>query len=202
MSLKKSHPSKFGIPALFLAATAITAPAAAQESEKQFGGLYVGAETGLDRGKLSLESENRKLLSETGFYGGGLLGWRYQFDNNIVLGVEYSVGYSSVKQTRVTTVGDVPAIVSLKHGWHDNIVGNLGLALGQDRRSMIFGTIGTSITSSDNDDDAVLVLGGGFEQMISPRTSFRIRVTHLSDFDFLTINQSQLKVLAGVLFRF
>lgn len=58
---------------------ALTTPSIAQsEAEKRFHGLYLGADGGVTGNGAS--------------YYGGHAGYRHQFDNNIILGVEGTIG--------------------------------------------------------------------------------------------------------------
>ncbi|MCX5576841.1 outer membrane protein [Kaistia terrae] len=73
-------------------------------------GFYAGVHAGY--GKATLDSEMTDTYGEgngnkpDGFFGGGQLGYNYQFSNNIVLGIEADAAFADLKDNGALRIGD------------------------------------------------------------------------------------------------
>lgn len=94
-------------------------------------GFYVGAHAGAAFGNAKISADNgsyRQNFNSTGFIGGLHAGYNYQFENNLVIGLEGDLDYSSLSKTRHSVAGAVPYSVRFKSDWQGSIRGRVGYA--------------------------------------------------------------------------
>jgi outer membrane immunogenic protein len=136
-------------------------------------------------------------IHETGFSGGGQVGFNYQF-KNFVLGLEDDIGYTGLKGTR--TVSNIPVFATpnsitqtFESNWLATFRGRLGVTLGS---WLFYGTGGAAIAQvkvSDNFTDPVggvsasstdtvragWTAGGGVEWAYSRLWSAKLEYLHV-----------------------
>jgi len=182
----------------------------AGDAVKYFDGIYVGGETGV-----AIEGGLRKDIwynaNDTNFYYGGLLGYRYQFDNGFVLGIEGTVG-DATYNNKVRPIEDRGTHFFLQaDGVDNNWVGDyksdltwgtsltVGTVLGSSRKSLLY-VSGGYIKSNNatafpdgrdvsnlfiKEDDDGWRVGVGYEWAFRQNLSVRLS-THYVDFgDYL-----------------
>lgn len=147
------------------AATLFTAAATAQD-DKHFHGAYGGIEAGMDWTKLAGDAKKDRSI-----YYGGVLGYRVQTDNNMVMGLEGTFGDSAYKNDTTGANSDYEIGASLI----------LGQAFGADGANLIYGKAGyvrarfdPSAASDDAYNDGGWRFGGGYERALNQNISFRL----------------------------
>ncbi|MEP3231548.1 MAG: outer membrane beta-barrel protein, partial [Hyphomicrobiales bacterium] len=88
----------------------IAAPVQAQAFD--WSGFYVGANAGIDFNGRFDNNFGADLDKDTGFVGGGVIGYNYQFDK-LVLGVEGDINYLTGDATTANASGEVDFISTL-----------------------------------------------------------------------------------------
>ncbi|BCP52799.1 porin [Kaistia sp. 32K] len=97
-------------------------------------GLYLGGHAGYGWGDFTSDpTDAYGGLKPDGFFGGGQVGYNYQFDNRLVLGVEADVSFGSLKDDIDTVIGDpseaaVEIAYSTKIDTFGTVRGRLGYA--------------------------------------------------------------------------
>jgi Outer membrane protein beta-barrel domain len=216
--LCRARPRVAAVLLTLVAAHALAAtPAAAQPPEKSFTGLFAGVEAGvlnviggsLVNGVDTLAQDTRGALTV-------VVGGRYQFANRLVLGLEFGVGWED---------GDLSlddassgARVEYANDTHTRIGGTVGVVLGANRRTLVFGYLNelsrsfdvtitqATSTTTQQDEQGLLRYGGGVEQRIAPRLTLRATVgSSRADFGGRQTNitpDTPLEAAVGMLFRF
>jgi len=147
-------------------------------------GLYVGAFVG---GAFSGSNGINDPLgygfvrdgNSNSFFGGGQLGYNYQFAPNWVLGIEGDIGGLDYKRTYVDNIG--PDFIRQKSDWLASVTGRLGYTWGPGMlyvkggaafrdKSFSSSYIGYSADSKDTG----YTIGGGLEYMFAPAWSAKI----------------------------
>jgi hypothetical protein len=184
------------------AAVVLTGAASAQEDDKKFDGAYVGAEIGVAWLRFSDGAIANTAItddSERGLYYGGVLGFRTQYDSNLVLGIEGSFGDQD------TDFAAPGGTLSTEYEWSASLI--LGQAFGDNGNNLIYGKAGyaslrgefTPTTGLElTDDDGGWRFGVGYERSLSESISFRTGVDYTTYGDGL----SQWQGKAGLLFKF
>lgn len=172
---------------------AVAMTSAAQAADKNFDGAYVGAELGYNKFKFE------DGLKDTGLYFGGVAGYRVQFDNDLVIGLEGRFGDT-------TADGDLTDAIEVKAGRQLGVDASIGLALGENKDFLAFALVGYSnakvtgtiadVTESATGDGYRLGLGG--EYALTENVSVRVTGV-LADYEG---RAGDVQVNAGVLFRF
>lgn len=172
------------------ASTLFTAAATAADDERKFDGIYGGIEAGLDWTKLAGD-----LKRDRSYYYGGVLGYRTQMDNDMVVGLEGTFGDNGYNNNATG--------LKATYEWSTSLV--LGQAFGADRSNMIYGKAGYVKTrfnpSSAADDafgDAGWRFGGGYERALGDNLSFRLG----GDYTTYGDDKSGWSGRAGILARF
>lgn len=147
------------------AATFLTAAATAQEI-KYFDGAYGGIEAGIDWTKLATDTERDRSI-----YYGGVLGYRVQTDNDMVLGLEGTFGDSGYKNDTTGANSNYEIGASL----------TLGQAFGTDGSNLVYGKAGyvrarfdPTSASDDAYNDTGWRFGGGYERALNDNMSLRL----------------------------
>jgi outer membrane immunogenic protein len=73
----------------------------------------------------------RAKFNNTGFIGGGHVGYNEQFDNNIVIGLEGDIDYSSLSKTTSEFFGGTPGTAKFQSDWQGSVRARAGYALDQ-----------------------------------------------------------------------
>ena len=155
--------------------------------EKPFTGPYLGIEGGLGHVKQGLEKDGGELSI------GGIAGYRHQFDNDFVLGIEGGVNKNFYEPDELGSFFSR----DYKLGW--SMSGVLGYSFGADKKNLVFikagynrlrfGELpfGVDIPLSDtlaefvnslNDSAGSLKLGAGYERKLSNLLSVRLGVDY------------------------
>jgi outer membrane immunogenic protein len=125
---------------------------------------------------------------QTGFFGGGTVGYNLQYDN-IVFGVGLDLGDLDVTSYKVVGVG--PTRAGINGGFYADVTGRLGYSWGPsllyakggfalfDTNNKFSNVVGS--TASDLDLYTGWTVGGGIEYMINPAWSLKVEYLH---FDF------------------
>jgi len=176
-------------------AAALMASSATVAADDSFSGLYIGAEGGFDSTTFGGAKDNTRYL-------GGLLGFRYQMDSNMVLGIEGTYGNSGYSGSG----GFDFSTPDFGNEWTAS--GLLGFAFGDDNDNLVFAKVGytqTKFDIIDNDTDAVtsgdvtgLRFGGGYERKFGDILSVRLSVDYSKPESFF----KQLQAKAGLLVSF
>lgn len=165
------------------------ASAFAQE-DTQFTGPYLGIEVGYSRVNVSGDFD---LFTDNGVYYGGSLGYRYQYDNGIVIGAEAFGGDSTNSIIEVVDVGRIFGFEGL-----------VGYAMD---KVLIFANVGYSNGKLKIDDldisetDGALRYGGGIEVRLHNNISGRLKVArakYVEDGGYL----KNTTITAGVVVQF
>ena len=178
--------------ATIFAATALTAliavPATAQDSSP-FTGLYGGVEAGVDWTKLRGDVKRDRSL-----YYGGVLGFRQQMDNGLVMGVEGTFGDSGYNNRARGVKAD--------YEWSTSLI--LGTTFG-DGNNLLYGKAGYAQTSfdpqgteGDSFTDGGWRFGGGYERALNENVSFRLG----GDYTTYGNDNGQWQAKGGFLLRF
>lgn len=182
-------------------------------------GLYVGAQVGYGFGEANAQSGPVAGFNQTykydtdGVVGGGHIGYNWQIDN-LVFGVEADLEGADIKGRGIGSLG-------LSHetnvDWLGSVRGRLGIAYD---RTLFYATAGLAYGdvridkgfASYSDVRTGFTVGGGIEQAISDRLTFRLeyRYTDLGSTDFSSsavnsIDRNEVDfhtVRAGVSFKF
>jgi hypothetical protein len=190
--------------------------ARAQATEKSFTGLYFGVEasalnviagaqvSGVD----TLAQDTRGAVT---FAAGG----RYEV-SRLVLGIEFGAGWEDGN----LALDDSAAALHIdyRNHAHTRIGGTVGLALGPQRRTHLFGYLSelsrsfevtvtqAGVVTEQQDEQGLLRYGGGIEQVVASRVSIRGTLgSSRADFDGRPTNIQPTRPLeAGlaILFRF
>ncbi len=179
-------------------------------ANRHFYGPYVGAEIGFQSLVGGADANGTDVLAqETRAVGSGILGFRLQFDNRIVVGVEGSIGL---------TDGDLELNIPSQNAQflYENdrqftIGGTLGYASGADLRTLLFIYVNETSREFDvtinapggpfrqTDGQGILRFGVGLERQV--RDAFHIRGTvgsGYADFDGPTFNDFETPIEASV----
>lgn len=82
-------------------------PEPAPEAAYNWTGLYIGVHGGYGFGDFSsAPTDAYDGLKPDGFFGGGQVGYNYQFANNVVLGIEADVSFGDLKDDLSSRLGD------------------------------------------------------------------------------------------------
>ncbi|UTW56599.1 outer membrane protein [Kordiimonas sp. SCSIO 12610] len=185
-----------------IGATLISGIAVAQQDDKKFDGAYVGAEIGVDWLRFNDSATTNLGItdnSERGFYYGGVLGFRTQYDNGLVLGLEGTFGD---QDTNFVAPGGT---LSTDNEWSASLI--LGQAFGDDGNNLIYGKAGYASLRGEftpttgaiiNDNDGGWRFGVGYERALSKSISLRTGVDYTTYGNGLTQWQGK----AGLLFKF
>lgn len=191
---------------------------AAQESEeRRFHGLYFGAEVGsqnifggaLVNGQDILTEDKRVTAS-------GLLGWRYQFKNGLVVGLEGQLGItdgdlsfnSPTDNLQISYENSSQSAYGLTLGYafgtnHDWLFYAYGLETSRDFDVTIAGPLGVG---TQNDNQGMVRYGVGIEKAFGSGLHVRAAAgTLAADFGDANTNidvEGRLDLTLSVLFRF
>ena len=172
------------------AASLLAGAANAADGDKQFDGLYGGIEAGVDWTKLAGEAKRDRSL-----YYGGVLGFRSQMDNNMVLGLEGTFGDSGYKNNAQ----------NLKLGYEWSASLTLGQAFGRDGANLVYakaGYVETRVKEIDGEDVSSKLdgwrFGGGYERALTDNMSLRLGADYTTYGD----ETSGWQTKAGLLLKF
>ncbi|TNE63663.1 MAG: hypothetical protein EP335_08875 [Alphaproteobacteria bacterium] len=154
-----------------LAATTLLAGAASAQDEKPFDGVYAGVETGVDWTKMSGDNKFDRSI-----YYGGVLGYRVQADNDMVMGLEGTFGDNGYNSNRNG--------VNTDYEWSASAI--LGQAFGN---SLFYGKAGyvrqkvdyeieATCTTCVDHKDGGWRFGGGYEYAMANGISLRTGVDY------------------------
>ena len=168
--------------------TLIAVPATAQDSNP-FTGLYGGVEAGVDWTKLQGDVKRDRSI-----YNGGVLGFRQQMDNGLVMGIEGTFGDSGYNNRALGVKADYEWSASL----------TLGTTFG-DGNNLLYGKAGyvqTSFdpqgTEGDSFTDGGWRFGGGYERALTDKVSFRLG----GDYTTYGNDNGQWQAKGGLILRF
>jgi hypothetical protein len=180
--------AKTKIAALATSLIIVTAPAMAQE-KAPFDGLYGGIEAGVDWTKLGTD---RKRDRST--YYGGVIGYRSQMNNGLVVGLEGTFGDSGYNNNALGINSD--------YEWSTSLT--LGSTFG-DGNNLLYGKAGYAQTrfdpilaTADKYNDGGLRLGGGYERSLNESLSLRLS----GDYTTYGNEVGQWQTKAGLLVKF
>jgi len=185
-------------------------------------GLYIGGFVGdAFRGSDNVDSQFPVLgftqkNSGDSFFGGGQVGYNYQFAPNFVLGIEGDIGGLS-RNDRTLWFFNLFPLVHDRYNWLASVTGRLGYTWGpymiHARGGVAFRdnslSVATSLTS--HRDDTGYTIGGGLEYMFAPTWSAKIeyqyydfgRTSHTFNGDPLLRYKEDLHtVKAGINYHF
>jgi len=107
-------------------------------------------------------------LDASGIVGGGIIGGNYQFDNNLVVGVEGDLGASGDSRSNTGLSGGFAVTNHINQDWIGRIRGRAGIAVGN---ALIFAAGGVSF---DNEKLSVSSPGFGTGSASTSRTGWNI----------------------------
>lgn len=177
--------------AVVLAATTLaTASANAQSGDQKFTGAYGGIEAGVDWTKLAGDVKRDRNI-----YYGGVIGYRVQMDNNMVVGLEGSFGDSGYKNNATGANSDYELGASVV----------VGQAFGRDGSNLLYGKAGyvrarfdPSADKGDSYNDSGWRFGGGYERALNDNLSLRVG----GDYTTYGKDKKGWRATAGLLARF
>ena len=159
------------------------------DDDKKFDGLYGGIEAGLDFTKLNGDQKRDRSL-----YYGGVLGFRSQMDNGLVVGLEGTLGDNGYNNNA--------AGITSKYEWSTSLT--LGTAFGDDGANLIYGKAGYAQarfnpTGENNAfNDGGWRFGGGYERAINENVSLRLS----GDYTTYGDNKNGWAAKTGLIFKF
>jgi outer membrane immunogenic protein len=112
-------------------------------------GFYVGGDIGYWTGPSSITypvSAFSASVSPNGIKLGGHLGYRHQFANNFVLGVEADLSWLGGSNREGTVVNSAPAVARVRGSWDGSVRGTAGFAID---RALIYATGGVSFIQTN-----------------------------------------------------
>ncbi|NVJ70559.1 MAG: porin family protein [Alphaproteobacteria bacterium] len=172
------------------ASSLFAATANAADGDPKFDGAYVGIESGVDWTKLAGDVKR-----DRNFYYGGVIGYRTQMDNNMVIGLEGTFGDTGYNNHATG--------LKSEYEWSTSLT--LGQAFGSDGANLIYGKAGFvrarfDPTSADGDafNDDGWRFGGGYERAIGDSLSLRVGADYTTYGD----NKSAWTTKAGLVARF
>lgn len=209
-----------GFGGLILTATLLTcgtATSAQDVGERHFHGLYVAAEIGSQNifGG-ALVGGNDILTEDSRFVASGALGWRYQFNNGIVFGVEGQLGTTDgdlafndpAAGLSITYENSSQSAYGLTLGYafgarKDWLIYAYGLETSRDFDVTITGPLGTG---TQNDNQGMVRYGLGLEKVLTGGLHLRAAVGSLAaDFGDANTNidvEGKLDATLGLTFQF
>ena len=95
-----------------------------------YAGVHAGAVFSDAKASDSLFGARAK-FNNTGFIGGGHVGYNEQFDNNVVIGLEGDIDYTSLSKTTSDTVDGTFGSAKFKSDWQGSVRARAGYAFGQ-----------------------------------------------------------------------
>jgi outer membrane immunogenic protein len=146
-------------------------------------GVYLGANLGYGWANTNVGGD------DNGFVGGGQIGYNYEFDNHLVLGIE----------------GDMDA-TGMEFGGNDvnyTISGRARLGYAFDRW-MVYGTGGVAYAKADDFNDTGWVAGGGVEWAATDHIVTGLEYLHygFSDFDHTGVDADADVIRARLSYKF
>jgi outer membrane immunogenic protein len=176
--MKTINPIATFVALTVLSTSALFADDANHNEDKKFDGFYVGAQAGIDRMSARVHSDRQ---NDSGFIFEALIGYRFQFSNNLVVGIEGSVG------DRAGSFSHHDLVLKFGKAW--SVAASVGISFGVDKDNLIYGKLGVgglevdafahgSRVDSQNFEGPVSTLG--YERSLSDRLSFRTEVSYSS----------------------
>ncbi|NVJ96840.1 MAG: outer membrane beta-barrel protein [Alphaproteobacteria bacterium] len=172
------------------ATTLFTAAAGAADDDRKFDGVYGGVEAGVDWTKLAGDVKRDRSV-----YYGGVLGFRTQMDNDMVIGLEGTFGDSGYNNHATGFKSE--------YEWSAGLT--LGQAFGDDGANLIYGKAAYVKTrfkptgeTGEAFSDAGWRFGGGYERALSENLSFRLG----GDYTTYGKDKNGWSAKAGLLARF
>jgi outer membrane immunogenic protein len=134
-------------------------------------------------------------VTSSGFFGGGQIGYNFQFAPSWVVGVETDFQGSDIKgelNLSVNTAG-VSATAGTKLDWFGTVRGRFGYlvtpsalvyatggwAYGQTTTSLSAGALGASVSASFDHDKSGWTLGGGLEYALTNSLTFKTEYLYM-----------------------
>ncbi len=198
---------------LVIATLMLFAATTAQAAEWRFDGVYAGGEVGLGRFSIGAKQSIGGLGDDDLFYG-GVIGFRRQFGDRLVLGGEARAGDSRASDRFQGIIVAAPGtFVSARLGRSLGVDALAGIALGPTRETLLFVSggyintrlggsmlpeaIGAEINRPFAADKGGYRIGGGLETHLWRRLSFRVgaHFAHTGPVD-------QTQILGGLIYRF
>lgn len=196
-----------------LAAVTFAAPGAAAGEE--FSGLYVGGIVEHKNIIAGAQVGGVDILAQESRLGAGLIGgWRHQFSNGLVIGVEG--GWGAEDATLDLSVPSSGLNIEYDNSAYWRLGGSIGLVVGPEDRTLLFVYLHETTRDFDvairqgggmfkqQDEQGLLAYGVGIERKLTARTSVRGALgTSRAEFDGPTnIGPDQpIDVSSGFLFR-
>ncbi|MDQ0392590.1 outer membrane protein [Labrys monachus] len=198
-------------------------PAAPVELPFSWTGFYAGVHLGAvfsDAKATDSEFGIRAKFNNTGFIGGGHVGYNEEFDNNVVIGLEGDIDYTSLSKTTSQTVDGTFGSAKFKSDWQGSVRARLGyafdrflpyvtagVAFGDQKLSVYIPDIGSASSSKTR---VGWTVGGGVEYAIDDHWLLRGEVRY-TDFgkqnsnffgDRVKIRFNEVSTLIGVSYKF
>lgn len=166
------------------------------DDSKYFDGFYAGAQIGVDRMNANVNNNSQH---DSSFNYEALAGYRHQFDNDWVIGVEAALG------GRNGDIQNQELVIGFSNIWHASAL--LGKTFGTDKNNLVYGKLGVGGIEADLKVNGVTygqqsfegpVSTLGYERTLSDRLNFRMEVSY-SSYD-RGLDQWQPKL--GILVKF
>lgn len=168
--------------ASLLLSLGFTAAQAQTRDDKLFDGFYLGFEAGIDHQEIDFANNPAGTsLDDTAFYSGIAGGWRNQWDNGFVFGIELTQGFTGPDINGDITLGDQVFPVRHDGDTRGSVAGIFGYTSPNAPEWLFFVRPGVSILETAFDDEAIFDLGGGVEYALN--RNLRIRATGSYEFD-------------------
>jgi len=97
-------------------------------------GFYAGVHAGAVFGDAKLSDSvtgGQVKFNNTGFIGGGHVGYNQQFDSNIVVGLEGDIDYTSLSQSKTVLTGAGVGTAKFQSDWQGSVRARFGYAFDQ-----------------------------------------------------------------------
>jgi|CXWL01.1.fsa_nt_gi hypothetical protein len=185
------------------------------DNEHEFGGLYVGGVVEHKNIIAGAQVGGVDMLAQESRLGIGLIGgWRHQFSNGLVIGVEG--GWGAEDATLDLAVPASGLNIEYDNGAYWRLGASIGFVVGPEDRTLLYAYVHETTRDFDvtirqagntfrqQDEQGLLAYGVGIERRLTARTSVRGELgTSRAEFDGPTnVDPDQpIDVSLGLLFR-
>ncbi|GHF25127.1 hypothetical protein GCM10017044_19880 [Kordiimonas sediminis] len=178
--------------AIAIFATAGLASGAMAAEEKNFDGAYAGLELGFDKMKVTGAGDAN--INDKSLYYGGILGYRTQMDNGLVVGVEGTLGDNSANLFENART---------KHEWSTSLT--LGTTITDS--TLLYGKVGYAEVKNKftpADEDSFSVTDGGWRAGVGAEFALANNISLRTGVDYTRYdsNLKQWQGKAAVVFNF
>ena len=182
---------------LVVCASLVAMPSEAERKQNKFSGFYMGAGINVDYLTAKIHDNDE---SETNLGYAGLIGWRYQWNNNWVTGLEGALG------DREGDLGDDVARFKFDYNWHWSAT--VGKVFGEQSNQLLYvklGVGGIQVNGKVHGQKLTHNFKGvrsalGYERFLTENINVKAEVSYISydsHFDF-----EQIQTGVSILYKF